>query len=100
MRHSWSRIPRFVPVLALTIGTVQAVPLGAWQAGQTSTTPQATHQRRMIVLLFDIAALQPDDLRRGTAAALTWVSDSMTASDMTAVATIGSRLNVVKALTS
>ena len=99
MRHSWSRIPRVVLVVALAIGTVQAVTLGAQQAGQTST-PQATQQRRMIVLLFDVAAQQPDDLRRGTAAALAWVSDSMTASDLIAVATIGSRLTVVKDFTS
>lgn len=99
MRHSWSRIPRFVLVLALTIGTVQAVPLGAWQAGQTATAPQARQQRRMIVLLFDISQ-QPEDLRRGTAMALAWVSDSMTVSDMIAVATTGSRLNVVKDFTS
>ena len=51
--------------------------------------------RRLIVLLFDIASMQPEDVQRAVDSASTFVTKNMTPADMVAVATISSNLDVL-----
>jgi VWFA-related protein len=65
--------------------------------------PMTTEQlagRRLIVLLFDIASMQPEDVQRAVDSASSFVDKSMTAADMVAVATIGSSLDVLNDFSS
>lgn len=55
--------------------------------------------RRLIVLLFDIASMQPDDVQRAIDSATKYVDAKMTPADMVAVATISTQLNVLTDLT-
>jgi len=56
--------------------------------------------RRLIVLLFDTSSMQPDDVQRAVDSANKYVSTSMTDSDLVAVATIGSSLQVLTDFTA
>ena len=56
--------------------------------------------RRLIVLLFDIASMQPEDVQRAVDSATTFVQKNMTPADMVAVATISSNLDVLNDFTS
>jgi VWFA-related protein len=55
--------------------------------------------RRLVVLLFDTNAMEPEELERGIASARGYVEGRMTASDAVAVATIGSGLRVLQDFT-
>lgn len=55
---------------------------------------------RMVVLLFDVGAMQPDDLRRAAESSVKFVDEVMTGTDLVSVVTIGSRLNVITDFTS
>jgi VWFA-related protein len=56
--------------------------------------------RRLIVLLFDIASMQPEDVQRAVDSATAFVDKNMTPADMVAVATISSNLDVLNDFTS
>jgi VWFA-related protein len=56
--------------------------------------------RRMVVMLFDVSSMQPEDIQRAVEDAREHVDDTMTDSDLVAVVTIGSRLNVLTDFTS
>jgi VWFA-related protein len=56
--------------------------------------------RRMVVLLFDTSSMQPEDVQRAVEQAMEYIDTEMTGSDMVAVVTIGSRLNVLTDFTS
>lgn len=56
--------------------------------------------RRLITLLFDVSSMQPEDVQRSVDAALTYVDQKMTASDLVAVATIGTTLRVLTDFTA
>ena len=51
--------------------------------------------RRLIVLLFDISSMQPEDVQRAVDSATKYVNESMSPADMVAVATVSSTLNVL-----
>jgi VWFA-related protein len=51
--------------------------------------------RRLIVLLFDLSSMQPEDLERASRAAVDYVDHQMADADLVAVATIDTTLNVV-----
>jgi VWFA-related protein len=51
--------------------------------------------RRLIVLLFDIASMEPEDVQRAVDAATKYVDTKMTPADLVAVATISTRLDVL-----
>ncbi len=61
----------------------------------TPMTSEALAGRRLIVLLFDIASMQPEDVQRAVDSATTYVDKTMTPADMVAVATISTRLDVL-----
>ena len=56
--------------------------------------------RRMVVLLFDVGAMQADDLRRATETSVKYVDQQMTGTDLVSVITLGSQLNVLTDFTS
>jgi len=51
--------------------------------------------RRLIVLLFDTSSMQPDDVQRAVESAQKYVREQMSESDLIAVATVSSMLNVL-----
>src|SRR5439155_11099210 len=58
-------------------------------------TSETLAGRRLIVLLFDIASMQPEDVQRAVDSATKYVDTAMTPADMVAVATISTRLDVL-----
>src|SRR5688572_24998145 len=56
--------------------------------------------RRMLTIVFDVSSMQPDDVQRAVEDAREWVADKMTAADLVAIITIGSRLTVLTDFTS
>src|SRR4029079_16050479 len=58
-------------------------------------TSEALAGRRLIVLLFDIESMQPEDVQRAVDAASKYVNTTMPAADMVAVATISTKLDVL-----
>jgi len=61
---------------------------------------EALAGRRLIVLLFDIASMQPEDVQRAVDSATKFVDKSMTPADMVAVATISTQLDVMSDFSS
>lgn len=56
--------------------------------------------RRLVVLLFDISSMQPEEVQRAVDSAKKYAEESMAAADTVAVVTIGSNLNVLTDFTS
>ena len=56
--------------------------------------------RRLVVLLFDISSMQPEDVQRAVDSGMKYARESMAASDLVSVVTIGSTLNVLSDFTS
>ena len=81
-------------------------------ARAVSATPDATAtpapeadaasllNRRMLTIVFDVSSMQPDDVQRAVDDARDWVGEKMTAADLVAIITIGSRLTVLTDFTS
>lgn len=64
-------------------------------ATPTPLTSEDVAGRRLIVLLFDVSSMQPEDVQRSVDAAQKYVSDQMSSADLIAVATVSSMLNVL-----
>jgi VWFA-related protein len=70
---------------------------------QTQTTPAVAAPvrredlsgRRLIVLLFDLSSMQPEELERATRAAVDYIDRQMSDADLVAVATIDTTLTIV-----
>ena len=58
-------------------------------------TSEALAGRRLIVLLFDVSSMQPDDVQRAVDSAQKYVREQMNAADLVAVATVASSLDVL-----
>jgi VWFA-related protein len=71
-----------------------AAPASAPDAPE-SYSSQALAGRRLIVLLFDVSSMQPEDTQRAVDSARKYVAEQMGAADMVAVATVGSTLDVL-----
>lgn len=56
--------------------------------------------RRLIVLLFDVSSMQPEDVQRAIDAANKYVGERMSPADMIAVATVSTTLDVLTDFTS
>jgi VWFA-related protein len=56
--------------------------------------------RRLVVLLFDISSMQPEDVQRAVDSGMKYARESMSAADLVSVVTIGSTLNVLSDFTS
>ena len=62
-------------------------------------TSDAVAGRRLIVLLFDVSSMQPEDVQRAIDSAKKFVEERMSAADLVAVATIASMLDVLQDFT-
>jgi VWFA-related protein len=63
-------------------------------------TSEALAGRRLIVLLFDISSMQPEDVQRAVDSATTYVNQKMSPADLVAVATVSSTLDVLTDFTA
>jgi VWFA-related protein len=66
-------------------------------------TPMSSDElagRRLMVLLFDISSMQPEDVQRAVDSATKYVNEKMAPADLVAVASISSMLNVLTDFTS
>jgi len=77
-----------------------AAPGGARTAERESSAPVPIASgtlagRRLIVLLFDVSSMQPDDVQRAVDSARKYVSEQMNAADLVAVVTVASSLDVL-----
>lgn len=61
---------------------------------------EATAGRRLIVLLFDVSSMQPEDVQRAVDSAKKYVDEQMSGADLVAVATVGSMLDVLTDFTA
>ncbi len=55
---------------------------------------------RLLILLFDVSSMKPEDIQRAVEEGQKYVNETMANSDMVAVVTIGTRLNVLTDFTS
>jgi VWFA-related protein len=77
-----------------------ATPVSAEEETPKPMSSEALAGRRLIVLLFDIASMQPEDVQRAVDSATKFVDKQMTPADMVAVATISTQLDVMNDFTS
>jgi VWFA-related protein len=74
-------------------------PVRSTAPGTTETTaPMASDAlagRRLIVLLFDVSSMQPEDVQRAVDAARKYVKEQMSDADLVAVASVASTLDVL-----
>jgi VWFA-related protein len=78
--------------------SVPALPAGAPAPAAAEAKPMTSEElagRRLIVLLFDISSMQPEDVQRAVDAATKYVNEKMSPADMVAVATVSSMLDVL-----
>ena len=65
------------------------------QADDAPANPPEIGGRRLILMLFDLSAMEPDEVQRGVQAALTFVDTQMTGADLVAVASLTWQLTVL-----
>ena len=65
-----------------------------------SMKSEALAGRRLIVLLFDISSMQPEDVQRAVDSASKYVDEKMSPADLVAVATVSSVLDVLTDFTA
>ena len=73
-------------------------PAPAAPAAAADSPPLAAQDlagRRLIVLLFDISSMQPEDVQRAVDSAVKYVNETMSPADMVAVATVSTMLDVL-----
>jgi VWFA-related protein len=81
---------RAAPVTAAAQPAAAAPPLSS----------EATAGRRLIVLLFDVSSMEPEDVQRAVDSAKKYVDEQMSTADLVAVATVGSMLDVLTDFTA
>lgn len=83
-------------VLAATSGA--AVPVAA--AAPVPMRSEDLAGRRLMILLFDTSSMEPEDVQRSVDSAREYVATQMSASDLVAVATVSTMLNVLTDFTA
>jgi VWFA-related protein len=79
--------------------TVNGAPLPQILSNE-KPSPEATHDRRLVVIFIDLSSMQPEEIERAVTAARTYVAKQMTASDLVAVITLGDSMNVEQDFTN
>jgi VWFA-related protein len=95
--------PASAPVPALLANASVAAPVTPAATAAAAAPPLRREDlagRRLIVLLFDLSSMQPDELERAGEAALDYVDQQMTSADLVAVATIDKTLEVLTDFTA
>ena len=64
-------------------------------AAPVAMTAEALAGRRLMLLLFDVSSMAPEDVQRAVDSARKYVRDGMSPADLVAVATIGTTLDVL-----
>ena len=65
------------------------------ESSTASMTSEAFAGRRLIVLLFDVSSMEPEDVQRAVDSARKYVSEQMSVADLVAVATVSTTLDVL-----
>ena len=65
------------------------------EPGGSAMTADALAGRRLIVLLFDVSSMEPEDVQRAVDSARKYVSEQMSVADLVAVATVSTTLDVL-----
>ena len=103
-RHSTSRTPTppLQPRPAPSRPPCLARPSPGAEAKQRKPCPfpAALKDRRLIILFFDLSAMQADEIDRSVAAALKYVDQQMSPADLVSVVSLGSSLHVNQDFTS
>ncbi len=74
---------------------------GTAAANPTGPMPASTFAgRRLMVLLFDVSSMEPEDVQRAVDSATDYVDKQMTAADLVSVVTIGTDITVLTDFTS
>jgi len=85
-------------------GPAQVEAQGAPQAANlltgSDTKPASIRNRRLIVLLFDLTNMEPDELNRASQSALHFIDKQMTPADLVAVVSFSSSMQVNQDFTS
>ena len=87
-----------MPTAELLAGVEERLAASASNAPPPAPVPMTSADvsgRRLMVLLFDLSSMQPEDVQRAIDSANTFVSDSMSGADLVAVATVSSALDVL-----
>ena len=87
-----------VPRVTAPAAAAPAAAVAATPAAPLTSEDVAGH--RLLTLLFDTSSMQPEDVQKATDEAIKWVDEKMTTSDLVAVATIGSSLQVLSDFTN
>lgn len=77
-----------------------AAPVPAAPAAPQPMRSEDLAGRRLVVLLFDVSSMEPEDVQRSVDSARKYVADQMTPADLVAVATVSALLDVVTDFTS
>jgi VWFA-related protein len=67
---------------------------------QSPLTSEEVAGHRVWVLLFDTSSMQPDDVQRAVDSAIKWSNESMSPSDLVALLTVSSTLQVLQDITN
>ena len=78
----------------------QAAPQAANLLTGSETKPASIRNRRLIVLLFDLTNMEPDELNRASQSALHFIDKQMTPADLVAVVSFSSSMQVNQDFTS
>ncbi|HYY69881.1 MAG TPA: VWA domain-containing protein, partial [Terriglobales bacterium] len=70
------------------------------QPAEVQPTETVLKDRRLLILFFDLSAMQPDEIGRSVTAAQKYVDQQMAAADLVSVVSLGSSLRVEQDFTS
>jgi VWFA-related protein len=79
--------------------TAPSVAAGVQAAPAAPMTSETFAGRRLIVLLFDVSSMEPEEVQRAVDSARKYVGEQMTTADLVAVATVSSMLDVLSDFT-
>jgi VWFA-related protein len=88
-------LPVEIPTILGSVGRAAVVPASVPEAAPTIDM----RGRRVIAMFFDLSSMQPEDVTRSAASAREYVDKRLTASDMIAIVTLSTTLQVVQDFT-
>ncbi len=88
-------VPAEIPTILGSVGRAVSAPAPAPEAPPTIDM----RGRRVIAMFFDLSSLQPEDVLRSTASAREYIDQRLTPSDMIAIVTLSTTLQVVQDFT-
>jgi VWFA-related protein len=76
-----------------------SAPAAAGSAAARADADVDLSGRRLVILLFDLSSMQPEEIERAAIAAVTYVDQQMTPADLVAVASVGQTLTILRDFT-